>query len=305
MKTEKSNLSTVNTNYNKQLKKNCCSEESEEEIIVSLTTWSARINNLPVVLKSILEQTIKADKIIVNLAYNEYLPNDVQVFLESNGIEVFYTDDTKVYKKFIPTLKRHPNACVINIDDDLIYPPTLIEDFIFVHKQCPNNPICGNHTFLFDHYCHCGEASLTKLEYFGSYINEIDSELMASCSSSDIVFTYLATLAGHPYIPSIGFYGTDYQPQYNAKSSYTKNVVGDRGIDNTYEYLRSRFGKMPPFISAFTKNDYIADSIESVFRHREAKLNAELCQIKYSRTYKIARYLSIIANKILCFLKFR
>ena len=76
---------------------------SKEEIIVSLTTWSARINNLPVVLNSILEQTVKADKIIVNLAYNEYIPHDVFVFLESNGIEVFYTDDTKVYKKFIPT----------------------------------------------------------------------------------------------------------------------------------------------------------------------------------------------------------
>ena len=144
-------------------------------------------------LNSILEQTVKADKIIVNLAYNEYIPHDVFVFLESNGIEVFYTDDTKVYKKFIPTLKRYPKACVINIDDDLIYPPTLIEDFISVHKQCPNNPVCGNHAFLFGRYCHCGEASLTKLEYFGSYINEIDAELMASCSSSDIVFTYLAT----------------------------------------------------------------------------------------------------------------
>ena len=99
METEKSNFSTADT---KQLKKICC---SEEEIIISLTTWSARINNLPVVLKSILEQTVKADKIIVNLAYNEYIPNDVLVFLESNGIEVFYTDDTKVYKKFIPTLK--------------------------------------------------------------------------------------------------------------------------------------------------------------------------------------------------------
>lgn len=299
METEKSNFSTADT---KQLKKICC---SEEEIIISLTTWSARINNLPVVLKSILEQTVKADKIIVNLAYNEYIPNDVLVFLESNGIEVFYTDDTKVYKKFIPTLKRYPNACVINIDDDLIYPPTLIEDFISVHKQCPNNPICGNHTFLFDHYCHCGEASLTKLEYFGSYINEIDSELMASCSSSDIVFTYLATLAGHPYIPSIGFYGTDYQSQYNAKFSYTQNVIGDRGIENTYEYLRSRFGEMPSFISAFTQNDYISDSIESIFKHREGKLNAELCQIKSSRTYKIAHNLSIIANKILCLMKFR
>ena len=299
METEKSNFSTADT---KQLKKICC---SEEEIIISLTTWSARINNLPVVLKSILEQTVKADKIIVNLAYHEYIPNVVLVFLESNGIEVFYTDDTKVYKKFIPTLKRYPNACVINIDDDLIYPPTLIEDFISVHKQCPNNPICGNHTFLFDHYCHCGEASLTKLEYFGSYINEIDSELMASCSSSDIVFTYLATLAGHPYIPSIGFYGTDYQSQYNAKFSYTQNVIGDRGIENTYEYLRSRFGEMPSFISAFTQNDYISDSIESIFKHREGKLNAELCQIKSSRTYKIAHNLSIIANKILCLMKFR
>ena len=267
---------------------------SKEEIIVSLTTWSARINNLPVVLNSILEQTVKADKIIVNLAYNEYIPHDVFVFLESNGIEVFYTDDTKVYNKFIPTLKRYPKACVINIDDDLIYPPTLIEDFISVHKQCPNNPVCGNHAFLFGRYCHCGEASLTKLEYFGSYINEIDAELMASCSSSDIVFTYLATLAGHPYIPSRGFYGSDYQPQYNAKSPYSENVIGNRGIENTYEYLRSRFGEMPPFTSFFTQNDYISDAIESILKRRET----ELCQIKSSRTYKIAQSLSIIANKV-------
>lgn len=50
-----------------QLKRNIYFDDSKR-IIVSLTTWKGRINTLPIVLDSIVNQTLKPWKIIVNLS---------------------------------------------------------------------------------------------------------------------------------------------------------------------------------------------------------------------------------------------
>ncbi len=180
----------------------------DEVVIVSMTTWEARVANIPVVLDTIFNQTVLPDKVVLNLAFDEVLPESVASYIEGHSIEVYRTEDTKVFKKFLPTLLRYPDACVINIDDDILYPPTMIEDFLMQHKIYPDHPICGNHVVYKGLMCHCGEASLTKYEYFGRYLECIDSELMHKCKSSDIVFTYFAVKNGCPYVPSKGYYGS-------------------------------------------------------------------------------------------------
>ena len=59
-----------------------------ERIIVSLTTWSKRIGNLPTVLDTILAQTQRPDLIVVNLAYDEIIPDAIQTYFNTNNIEV-------------------------------------------------------------------------------------------------------------------------------------------------------------------------------------------------------------------------
>lgn len=263
-----------------------------EKIIISLTTWSERICNIPTILDRIYKQTVLPDKVVLNLSYEEVIPIDIQKYIESHNIEVYRTEDTKVYKKFLHTLKRYPNDCVINIDDDLLYPLDMIEDLWESHKLHPNNPICGNHKFLYDHFCHCGEASLTKYCFFKEYLECIDTDVMNNCSSSDIVYTYFATKANHPYVPAKKYYGNGYVESYNPSSPYTQNVIGSNGVTDSFNYLVNRFGDLPSFYKSFQIDDNIVNAIEEKFKNDYADVvKKEIEKITSSYSFRIGNYI--------------
>ena len=266
----------------------------KEQVIISLTTWSKRIANLPVVLDSIYAQTYKPDKVVLNLAYNEEIPGEVEAYLKKHDVEVNFVEDTKVYKKIIPTLRKYPDACVINIDDDFIYPQGMIEDFMSVHQRYPNYPISGNRVSLQGRQCHCGCASLLKAEYFGDNLDKIDEEVMTKCGSSDIVFTYFATLNGHPYICSQNQYFLNME-SHNSVSSYSENVVKEYGVEEAFEYLENRFGHLPDIISLYYPNtgntvpeNIVLRLIEEACQEKvDAAITQTENKIRSSRTYKL------------------
>ena len=269
---------------------------AKEEIIVSLTTWSARISNIPTVLDTIYAQSLLPDKVVLNLSHREIVPVEVEQYIDNHGVEVFWTEDTKVYKKIIHTLKRYPNACVINIDDDMLYPPGMIEDFMNTHNKFPNNPICGNHAFSCGLICHCGEASLTKLEFFGGYLDCIDDNLRSHCHSSDMVYTYFATKAGHPYVPTRDFYGVEYCRSYKANNSWSKDNIRVVGIQATYAYLTNRFGPLPEFFHAYVSNPYEAElatiaSETLLFARKQEYVNIIDSQVRNSYSYRIGSWI--------------
>ena len=233
----------------------------KEQIIISLTSWKPRLKNLPIVLDTIFKQTIKPDKIVLNLAYDELLPEDVLLYIETNNIEVNYVEDTKVYKKFIPTLKKYPEACVINIDDDCIFPNYMIEDFMDIHSKYPQHPISGNRVVLYGMQCHCGCCSLTKHEFFGKWLDYIDQDLMNNCHSSDITITYLANKNGRPYIRTTHEYFTNITKEELSIAPYP---FKENGFKNSLEYLFQRFGEVKPNISIYINDSYLKNIIEDV-----------------------------------------
>lgn len=223
-----------------------------ERIIISLTTWRPRIHNIPVVLDSILAQSVKPDKIVINLAYEESLPEEIQEYVNEHNIELNYVEDTKVYKKVLPTLQRYPEDCIINIDDDFIYPSYMIEDFIKTHNKYPSYPISGNRIVLYGKQCHCGCASLVKKEYFGDFLNDIDSDLMKHCLSDDLVFTYLAILSGHPYLRTKKVYFLNMKA-IESPSPYSSFDV-KQVLNDTRNYMVKRFGKDPSVLSILSRD---------------------------------------------------
>lgn len=99
-------------------------------IIVSLTSWPKRIGNVATVLKSIVEQDIKADLIQINLSRDEFpncegIPDDLLDLMKVHPeIQIEWVDGNDgVFKKIIPTLRKHygEDYYLISIDDDLIY----------------------------------------------------------------------------------------------------------------------------------------------------------------------------------------
>lgn len=263
---------------------------SRERVIVSLTSYGLRQNNLPTVLDTIFCQTVPPDFLVLNLAYNEVVPAEVMDYLLSHNVEIHRVNDTKVYKKLIPTLKKYPNDIVISIDDDWLYPNGMIADFVEVHKKYPNNPISGNTLVYAEMICHCGCASLTKAEYFGSYLDDMEA-VIPNCPCDDIVYTYFANKAGHPYITSKEMYFTN-MTSYNEGIGYSEAVAGEHGLENSWSYLVDNYGELPHFPNGYIEDIYVSDLIYHIHNSalNEGRKKAWE-EIRATSAYKIGKAL--------------
>lgn len=117
-----------------------------EEIIVSLTSYGKRIYDVYLAIESIMQGSIKPNRILLWLSkeefFNKTLPQTLQKQIK-RGLEIHFCKDIKSYKKLIYTLKENPNACIITIDDDVIYNYDFVENLVAAHKNTPNC-ICAN-----------------------------------------------------------------------------------------------------------------------------------------------------------------
>ncbi len=266
----------------------------KEKIIVSLTSYGERLNNLPVVLDTMYAQTLPPDLVVLNLAYEEILPKDVENYLRSHNVEINRVADTKVYKKIIPTLKKYPNDCVICIDDDWLYPKQMIEDFVNIHKHYPNNPISGNRVIINGMQCHCGCASLIKKEYFGEYLDLFSEDIFDNCKSDDMFYTYCATKSGHPYVRTKGLYFINMQ-SFNAIDSYTDSNLNC--IFETLDYLNYKYGRIDKIIEKYLQigcDDCIikiVNEIEEKYRQELLIIKNNNLALKTSKSYRLGHFI--------------
>lgn len=109
-------------------------------MIVSLTTYSKRANTVHKTIISLLNQTATIDKIILWLDKDEFtlktLPKDLAE-LQGEVFNIEFCENTKSFKKLIPTLEKYPEANIVTVDDDFIYPSTLIESLLEYNAKFP------------------------------------------------------------------------------------------------------------------------------------------------------------------------
>ena len=120
--------------------------DKNSNIIVSLTSYPARINTIHFCIQSILRQTMKPGKIILYLAKsdfpNEHLPKSL-TDLKQYGLEIVLVDeDLKSYKKFYYAACKYPEKIIITADDDSLYPEDWVQQLYEKHKCFPNIIIC-------------------------------------------------------------------------------------------------------------------------------------------------------------------
>lgn len=96
----------------------------EVPVIISLTSYEDRFNDLPVTLYSLLNQDLKPDRIILWLDENRNdlttLPYDITQFIK-NGLEIRFVKDIKSYTKAIYAFKEFPSSIIVTADDDIYY----------------------------------------------------------------------------------------------------------------------------------------------------------------------------------------
>ncbi len=114
----------------------------KEKITVSLTSFPARIEVVGYAIKSLFNQTVKPDRIILNLSKEQFPDRKIPKLLEQlqqKGLEIIYRDgDLRSHKKYHYVLKAQAeNELVITYDDDLIYPEDSIERLYKKHLKYP------------------------------------------------------------------------------------------------------------------------------------------------------------------------
>ncbi len=114
------------------------------QLIVSLTSYPARYPTLAMTLKSLLDQTVAADRTILWIAHDDFatLPEAV-IKLVAAGLDIRRCDDLRSYKKLIPALDAYPDAYIVTADDDVYYAPAWLEGLVTAAAGGGRNVVAG------------------------------------------------------------------------------------------------------------------------------------------------------------------
>lgn len=177
-------------------------------IVVSLTSWVKRIDNVKLVVESIMNNTVQPDKVYLNLSKTEFqdikLPQDlINYFNMDKRLIINWVDgpNTKTMKKIFPILKYlKDDDIIIDADDDILFPKDLIESRINDFNDCERK-FCitsNNHTSVgFDGKMKVVSAmSLFQKKMFKNW-NKFVTPKILETNNDDRTYLHLLWLNGY------------------------------------------------------------------------------------------------------------
>ena len=234
---------------------------TQERVIVSMTSCAERLKNVPLVVDSLLQNSVKPDLIVLNLSEEEFLETgrslsaSIMNLVDKGIIDIIWTPgNLKAFKQFIPTMKKYPDDIIIAVDDGLVYPKDLIETFLKKHKQNPKSPLSGNFSCVNGVNGHCRYASLVKSDYYGNYIDELFDDQILEMNVDDIFYVFCAALNNVHY-------------QYVGKLFYT-NLRSIQAIDGLPDKGKNKTDK--------ALIDYMINKIKDRYHIDMTKINKPL-----------------------------
>ena len=193
----------------------------KERIIISLTSYPKRINVVNKAIESLLNQTFKADKIILWLAEEQFpnkendLPQQL-LNLKAKGLEIDWCKDIKSYKKLIPALKKYPNDAIVTADDDILYEKGWLETLVSAYRKKPDllnvhrshyiNYINSSYNICYDSYsnikpcynlfCTTGSGIIYPPHLFSNEVFNEEAFMKLAPTSDDLWFWAMTILQG-------------------------------------------------------------------------------------------------------------
>lgn len=112
------------------------------KLLVSLTSYPERFDRVSITIESLLNQTLKPDKIILWLAKEEVdqtaLPTSLTK-LTGRGLDIkIVNENIKSYKKLIYSIEQFSDHNIVTCDDDWFYTPWFLEKLYKCHKKYPD-----------------------------------------------------------------------------------------------------------------------------------------------------------------------
>lgn len=125
-------------------------------VIISLTSYPARINTVHQTIESLLKQNVIAEKIVLALGEDKFLNKEGDLpesllNLIPKGLEILWCKDERSFTKYIPALKKFPDRIIVTADDDILYPTDWLNRLYKSYLKKPNFIHCHRaHRVTFD-----------------------------------------------------------------------------------------------------------------------------------------------------------
>lgn len=235
-------------------------KNKHKNIIVTLTTSPKRLPKIESVINSIMSQTIKPNKIVLNLPHvfkrdgTTYgtIPNFVK---NNKKILINRCEDIGPATKIIPTacLYDDPETILISVDDDTVYSTTMIERLLNFSEKNKDSVISGtvdeysgmDYRGDIGEYVFYGEYLLgcTGVLYKTRFLKNFDKQQLLSCPKScylsdDFYLSNYLKQENTPIvvcspIPDTFLYQNGYGFSYDALNAGANNDSG-KFIDNLF-----------------------------------------------------------------------
>ena len=121
-------------------------EKRDTILTCTLTTFPDRIDTVQYTIKSLYNQSVKPDRIVLWLASSEFenfqFPESINR-LQERALEIRYCDNYFGHKRYYKMIEEQKeNECIIMFDDDILFPYCLIERLYDKWLQFPDCVIC-------------------------------------------------------------------------------------------------------------------------------------------------------------------
>lgn len=120
------------------------SQNPDNDIIVSLTSYGGRIKTCHYAIRSMLVQTFPPNRIQLYIGTESSdveLPNELKVLMKY-GLEIYSgTPDLKGHKKYYYCMQNNQRNRIITIDDDCIYSRDVVQSLIIQSNKFPDSVI--------------------------------------------------------------------------------------------------------------------------------------------------------------------
>lgn len=213
------------------------SEPRERPIVVSLTSFPARIDKVHKAIESLLLQDCRPDKVVLYLGKDEFegrpLPESI-TSLFKYGVEVRFREDLKPHTKYFYAMQEFRDSLIITVDDDILYRPKLVGDLLSAYERHSDCVICTR-----AHYMKMANGHLLPYndwDYESSYCNQPSYALFAT-----------------------GVGGVLYDPRMFPAETFNKNAIKELSLkqdDVWLKFMELRAGIKTLAIPA-TKTKYL------------------------------------------------
>ncbi len=111
-----------------------------QDVVVSLSSYPARLPQLHLVIRSLLHQRLSPREIVLYLGKDtkdEDIPSSLRELEKHNFTIKTGYEDLKPHKKYFFAMQEYPDDSIITVDDDVIYDKDFVQDLYTCYNKHP------------------------------------------------------------------------------------------------------------------------------------------------------------------------